>query len=77
MKEGLQTFLEMTIDYNANRLDFWIQRASRLVKGSPLRLSSLESLSSELERRCHLGSRTASDKSIPAMVESLLLKIRH
>ena len=67
----------MTIDYNANRLNFWIQKANCLVKGALLRLSIPESPSSEPERPCLLGCCIASERSIPAMVESLLLKISY
>jgi hypothetical protein len=77
MEESFHSFLETTIDYNANRLDFWIQKANCLVKGAPLRLSIPESLASEPERPCLLGCCTALEGTIPAMVKSLLLKTRH
>ena len=37
-KEDLHSFLEMTIDYNANRINSWIQTAQSLVKRTPLGL---------------------------------------
>ncbi|KID94862.1 hypothetical protein MAJ_09161, partial [Metarhizium majus ARSEF 297] len=76
MEENLQSFLDTTVDYNANRLDFWIQKANFLMKDAPLHLPIPKSTTAELNVPYVLPRRAELQRPIPSIPESLLLKTK-